>query len=199
MLTGTVASRSRSTNDDVALDRLADLPAERHAVRLKALTPVAPVDAAEITRLHGKTRTWVYDHAGELGAGRLGSGPRQRLAFSPGRPHDAPQRGGAPAANSTGPRPRLGSEWAAKARYAPTSPPRDRLLRRKSLTGAGFPQSGRPDLNRGPHRPELWAKSAGARRVPANRCVPVRVHPLLDRRFCGRFLGFRQGDRLPGK
>jgi hypothetical protein len=78
-----VASRSRSTNDDVALDRLADLPAERHAVRLKALTPVAPVDAAEITRLHGKTRTWVYDHAGELGAGRLGSNPRQRLAFSP--------------------------------------------------------------------------------------------------------------------
>jgi hypothetical protein len=32
-----------------------------------------------------KTRTWVYEHAGELGALRLGSGPRPRLAFSPAR------------------------------------------------------------------------------------------------------------------
>ncbi len=37
------------------------------------------VDAAEIARLHGKTRSWVYEHAGELGAVRLGSGPRPRL------------------------------------------------------------------------------------------------------------------------
>jgi hypothetical protein len=25
------------------------------------------IDAAEIARLHGKTRSWVYEHAGELG------------------------------------------------------------------------------------------------------------------------------------
>jgi hypothetical protein len=74
--------------DDDALDRLADLLAERLAVRLKSLTTAAAeplVDAAEIARLHGKTRTWVYEHAGELGAVRLGSGPRPRLAFSPAR------------------------------------------------------------------------------------------------------------------
>ena len=41
--------------------------------------------AAQIARLHGKTRSWVYDHAGELGAVRLGSGPRPRLGFSPAR------------------------------------------------------------------------------------------------------------------
>jgi hypothetical protein len=74
--------------DDDALDRLADLLAERLAVRLSGLTPARAqplVDAAEIARLHGKTRSWVYEHAGELGAVRLGSGPRPRLAFSPAR------------------------------------------------------------------------------------------------------------------
>lgn len=71
-----------------ALDRLADLLAERIAVRLSGLTPgrVEPlVDAAEIARLHGRTRSWVYEHAGELGAVRLGSGPRPRLGCSPAR------------------------------------------------------------------------------------------------------------------
>lgn len=74
--------------DDDALDRLADLLAERLAVRLSGLAPgrAEPlVDAAEIARVHGKTRTWVYEHAGELGVVRLGSGPRPRLAFSPAR------------------------------------------------------------------------------------------------------------------
>jgi hypothetical protein len=57
-------------------------------VRLSGLTPAQAeplVDAAEIARLHGKTRSWVYEHAGELGAVRLGSGPRPQLAFSPAR------------------------------------------------------------------------------------------------------------------
>lgn len=74
--------------DDDALDRLADLLAERLAVRLNGPAPARTeplVDAAEIARLHGKTRSWVYEHAGELGAVRLGSGPRPRLAFSPAR------------------------------------------------------------------------------------------------------------------
>jgi hypothetical protein len=76
--------------DDDALDRLADLIADRLAARLAGLAPgsVRPeplVDAAEIARLHGKTRSWDYEHAGELGAVRLGSGPRPRLGFSPVR------------------------------------------------------------------------------------------------------------------
>lgn len=80
--------RDPADYDDDALDRLADRIADRLAVRLGVLTPVHPrpeslVDAAEIARLHGKTRSWVYEHAGELRAVRLGSGPRPRLAFSP--------------------------------------------------------------------------------------------------------------------
>jgi hypothetical protein len=93
MTTRTTAATATSVRDpagydDDALDRLADLLAERLAVRLSGLAPALPeplVDAAEIARLHGKTRTWVYEHAGELGAVRLGSGPRPRLAFSPAR------------------------------------------------------------------------------------------------------------------
>jgi hypothetical protein len=80
--------RSDSAHDDAALDRLADLLVDRLAVRLGGLVPEQPeplVDAAEIARLHGKTRWWVYEHAGELGAVRLGSGPRPRLGFSTAR------------------------------------------------------------------------------------------------------------------
>jgi hypothetical protein len=85
------APRSRAEAadyNDAALDRLADLLVDRLAARLGGLMPerVEPlVDAAEIARLHGKTRSWVYEHAGELGAVRLGSGPRPRLGFSPRR------------------------------------------------------------------------------------------------------------------
>jgi hypothetical protein len=74
--------------DDDALDRLADLLVDRLAARLGGLMPerVEPlVDAGEIARLFGRTRSWVYEHAGELGAVRLGSGPRPRLGFSPAR------------------------------------------------------------------------------------------------------------------
>ncbi len=83
-----MSARDPANYDDEALDRLADLLAERLAVRLSGLTPVRAeplVDAAEIARLHGKTRSWVYEHAGELGAVRLGSGRRPRLGFSPAR------------------------------------------------------------------------------------------------------------------
>jgi hypothetical protein len=93
MTTSTTAATATSARDpadydDDALDRLADLLAERLAARLSGLTPARAeplVDAAEIARLHGKTRSWVYEHAGDLGAVRLGSGPRPRLAFSPAR------------------------------------------------------------------------------------------------------------------
>jgi hypothetical protein len=88
--------REAADYDDAALERLAELLVERLAellverlaVRLGGLLPeqVAPlVDAVEIARLLGRTRSWVYEHAGELGAIRLGSGPRPRLGFSPSR------------------------------------------------------------------------------------------------------------------
>ncbi|MGB7685002.1 MAG: hypothetical protein WBL45_04390 [Solirubrobacterales bacterium] len=41
------------------------------------------VDAAELARRFGIERTWVYSHAIELGAVKLGSGPKPRLRFDP--------------------------------------------------------------------------------------------------------------------
>lgn len=78
--------------EDQHLDRLADLLASRVAARLARLfsssapgQPEGFVDAHEIARRVGRSRWWVYEHAGELGAVRLGSGPRARLGFSPAR------------------------------------------------------------------------------------------------------------------
>jgi hypothetical protein len=77
---------------DLPLERLVDLLADRLAERLAPLlTSSAPeqpeglVDAHEIARRMGRSRWWVYEHAGELGAVRLGAGPRARLGFSPER------------------------------------------------------------------------------------------------------------------
>jgi hypothetical protein len=39
------------------------------------------IDAAEVARRFGVDRGWVYQHADELGAVRLGDGPRPRLRF----------------------------------------------------------------------------------------------------------------------
>lgn len=46
-------------------------------------TPKKMLSAAEVSRLWSISRRWVYDHAGELGARRMGSGPRPRLRFDP--------------------------------------------------------------------------------------------------------------------
>ncbi len=71
-------------DDDRLLDILADRLADRLAARLSAVEPPAALlDAREVARRTGKTRRWVYDHARELGAVPLGSGPRPRLGFSP--------------------------------------------------------------------------------------------------------------------
>ena len=41
------------------------------------------ITAEEVSRWWGVSRRWVYDHAEELGAQRLGSGRRPRLRFDP--------------------------------------------------------------------------------------------------------------------
>ena len=41
------------------------------------------VDAAELARQFGIERSWVYSHAIELGAVKLGSGAKPRLRFDP--------------------------------------------------------------------------------------------------------------------
>jgi hypothetical protein len=41
------------------------------------------ITAEEVSRWWGVSRRWVYDHAEELGARRMGSGRRPRLRFDP--------------------------------------------------------------------------------------------------------------------
>jgi hypothetical protein len=111
--------------DDDALDRLADEIAARLLVRLGHATPANGeqlVDAAEIARIYGKTRSWVYEHAGELGATRLGSGPRPRLGFSLRRVADCLENVDRPA-----PQPQ------------PESPPPQRRRQRVGRTATGAP------------------------------------------------------------
>lgn len=72
------------------VDRVADLVADRVVERLApylgAGGPIEGlVDASEVARLAGRTRRWVYEHAGDLGAVPLGVGPRPRLGFHPAR------------------------------------------------------------------------------------------------------------------
>ena len=64
------------------LDALADLVAERLAERLGG-SATAPqlVDAGTLAGLLGVTRGYVYEHADDLGAQRIGNGPRPRLRF----------------------------------------------------------------------------------------------------------------------
>jgi len=69
-------------------------------------TGPALIDAAEVARRHGVTRSWAYDHAADLGAIRLGNGTRARLRFDPttvaayltrGRPTAASEQAADPA------------------------------------------------------------------------------------------------------
>jgi hypothetical protein len=73
---------------DAIATRLLDPLAERvvEVMKDEGLLPAsAPpkqwLDAAEMARRLGVTREWVYEHAGELGAVRIGDGPRPRLRF----------------------------------------------------------------------------------------------------------------------
>lgn len=60
-------------------EAIADVLAERGLVAAPAATRV--LNVAEVARLLGRNRAWVYDHAAELGAFRFGAGPRARLGF----------------------------------------------------------------------------------------------------------------------
>ena len=41
----------------------------------------ARLNVADVARLLGRSRPWVYEHAAELGAFRFGNGPKARLGF----------------------------------------------------------------------------------------------------------------------
>jgi len=63
---------------DALAVRVAELLEQRQA---RSTVPL--VDAAEIARRFGTDRAWVYSHADELGAVKLGTGPKARLRFDP--------------------------------------------------------------------------------------------------------------------
>lgn len=69
-------------------DALAEAVARRVVEKLRG-EPVAPgglLDAAEVASRHGVSRAFVYEHADELGAvrlGEVGDGRRPRLRFDP--------------------------------------------------------------------------------------------------------------------
>jgi predicted DNA-binding transcriptional regulator AlpA len=87
-----VVTRQSFLAADVADAEFLDELAGRIAVRLAACLAgldsertEALIDASEVARRTGRSRWWVYEHTGELGAVRLGSGSRPRLAFWPSR------------------------------------------------------------------------------------------------------------------
>jgi len=69
---------------------LSDADIEAVATRVAALLRTDQfsaelVDATEIARRFGVSRDFVYGHADDLGAVRLGDGPRARLRFDPAK------------------------------------------------------------------------------------------------------------------
>jgi hypothetical protein len=71
---------SDRTLTDADVTAIADAVVERMAGR--ASTPEL-VDVATIARRFGLSTAYVYDHAAELGAVRIGGGTRPRLRFDP--------------------------------------------------------------------------------------------------------------------
>lgn len=70
--------------DDESVDAIACRVVELlTSSRGESETPL--IDAAEVARRHGVSRAYVYDHAEDLGAIRLGNGGRPRLRFDPHR------------------------------------------------------------------------------------------------------------------
>lgn len=66
----------REDVEAVAL-RVVELLEERQMLRLSS----SLVDAQQVAETLGVSRAWVYEHADELGATRLGEGPKARLRF----------------------------------------------------------------------------------------------------------------------
>lgn len=98
-----------------AVERIAQrvaqlLRGEHDDTREQPATP-GLIDAFSLAKHLGLTRAWVYEHAHELGAIRVGNGPRARLRFDLATARAAlagtsePQPSGGPATR-TGPQPR---------------------------------------------------------------------------------------------
>jgi hypothetical protein len=81
-VTVTDPARLHPADIEAIASRSAELVLEALGRNVQADRPTL-VDAAGIAAQFGVDRSWVYDHADELGAVRLGDGPRPRLRFDP--------------------------------------------------------------------------------------------------------------------
>jgi hypothetical protein len=84
-------------------DRVSDAIVQRvvEAIRAEGImqqghASMAWLDAKAVAQLLAVDRDWVYEHADELGASRIGRGPRPRLRFPP----DVLERQGCPRPSS---------------------------------------------------------------------------------------------------
>lgn len=66
--------------------------AEILATKLDSQPDVELVGAKQIARMLGVNESWVYAHASELGAIRLGTGPKSRVRFDPARARCSSER-----------------------------------------------------------------------------------------------------------
>ena len=83
-LDGVLAADSGRLELDVHVDeRDMDAIAQRVIERLRGRTPGDLINAKQVAAQLGVRPEWVYAHARELGALRLGDGPRARLRFDP--------------------------------------------------------------------------------------------------------------------
>jgi predicted DNA-binding transcriptional regulator AlpA len=73
------------TPDDQAIRDLAealmDVLEERGLFSRKDEPPGRVLNVADVAKLLGRSRHWVYEHAAELGAFRFTNGPRARIGF----------------------------------------------------------------------------------------------------------------------
>lgn len=106
------------------VERVADVLADRVVERLApylgagGAPPEGLVDASEVARMAGRSRRWVYEHAGLLGAVRLGTGERPRLGFHPAIVRDYLSR------SVANPEPRPMPRQATPRRRKPRAPSR---------------------------------------------------------------------------
>ncbi len=102
------------------------------------------VDASELARHLGVTRTWVYEHSNQLGAIRLGDGAKARLRFDlavataavSNRSGDRPDTGDSSRTARPAGR-RRGRSPASSTPLLPINPPRNRGILAR-LAGARF-------------------------------------------------------------
>ena len=70
-------------NDEIRAlaEAVVDVLEERGLVASPEPTPGRVLKVADVAKLLGRSRPWVYEHAAELGAFRFGTGPKARIGF----------------------------------------------------------------------------------------------------------------------